>query len=107
MDTPILYLILSIVIGVAGLLFLLAKRRKTIISRMIERWAEENNFSVIEYHTIFGNGPHPIFVKGHGQYVCKVEVKDEIGNRRVAWLKLGGYFTGLLRYKIACKWERS
>lgn len=97
-------LALGLCIGGVYIIVALVKRRRKIISQMVFRWAQENNVKVLAHKTLFSRGP--FLFKGAPQFVCKIMVEDESGNTKTAWLRLGGVFSGLMRYHVECKWDR-
>jgi hypothetical protein len=92
------YFLLLLGIGGGALLF-----RGSRIKSILSSWATANDFEIIHRTLgLFRPGPF-FFTLGH-QVVYFLQVRDRQGRERACWVRLGGFFTGLLSDKIEVRW---
>jgi hypothetical protein len=72
---------------------------------LVERWADLNDLHLesVEHRT-FRKGPF-FFRSGRGHMVYYVTVRDGQMRQRHAWLRVGGWFLGLLSDEVTVEWE--
>ena len=73
--------------------------------RKIEKWAQNEGLEILssEYRWV-KRGPDFISSINH-QRIFYVTVKDESGNIRRCWIKVGGFLFGILSDKMDVRWE--
>lgn len=72
---------------------------------LLNFWAEENSFQIISFerrHLLQG----PFFlITSKAQVVYYVSIVDNSGKKRSAWIRFGGWFTGLFSDNLEVKWD--
>ena len=101
----IFLLLIFICIVSFGIALPLIKNRRKKIEHLINKWADENNLSIVSYDERHFSTPFFFLTRGRNKVVCKVTVSDDTGKRKKAWLLLGGYLKGISSDKIVCRWE--
>lgn len=97
-------LTLAIVLAAALIAWPLLLQRRHRIRAFTARWAMENGFEVVGYREKLLS-PFTLSIKSsRSQEVVLLEVMDRRGVEKKCWLKLGGFFTGLWRYQVECRW---
>jgi hypothetical protein len=72
---------------------------------LLERWAEENGFTVVDRRLRhFFRGPFT-WTAAEGQTVYRVTVVDSCGRERSGWVRCGSFTFGLLSDKIRVRWD--
>ncbi len=74
-------------------------------SREVEKWATIEGLEILssEYRWV-KRGPY--FINSSNQQrIFYVTVRDKAGNIKRCWVKVGGFFFGLLSDKIDISWE--
>ncbi len=72
----------------------------------VERWAKKEGLEILssEYRWV-KRGPYFI-ASSNQQRIFYVTVRDKSGNIKRCWVKVGGFFLGLLSDNIYISWER-
>lgn len=103
------YLIIGI-IAVSALLFVsigLTLWAHERASDMLDKWAQRNQYQIEKRERrSFFKGPF-FWTTGRGQYVYRVIVRDDRGQERVAWVKLGSWIFGIWQEQVQVIWEDS
>lgn len=76
-------------------------------SKMIlEKWAFENGFRIVDSKRAFFNGGFSWLTTSRNQKVYSITVRDEKGRERSGWLRCGSYFGGIFwSDKAEVKWK--
>ena len=102
MDTLILIIIvLAIPFNIALLVWNFRRA-----NNLLEDWAARNDYRIIhkEYRW-FRRGPFFWFT-GRGQIVFRIEVADREGLQQNAFVRVGGFFLGMLSNNVEVSWDR-
>jgi hypothetical protein len=95
-------------LGLAAVLFLAIGSMLWQYGRaeeMLEAWAARHQLQIEQReHRHLFKGPF-FWNASRGQFVYRVVVRDQYGQRRVAWVKLGSWFFGILQNKVQVVWE--
>ena len=72
---------------------------------LLERWAEENGFTIVDRRLrhLF-RGPFT-WTTAEGQTVYRVTVVDSSGRERSGWVRCGSFAFGLLSDKVCVRWD--
>ena len=72
----------------------------------VERWAKKEELEILssEYRWV-KRGPYFI-ASSNQQRIFYVTVRDKSGNIKRCWVKVGGFFLGLLSDNIDISWKR-
>jgi hypothetical protein len=85
---------------VAGVIVLMIRRSH----QLLEDWAQANGYQIRSANVRpFIRGP--FWFSGKGQVVYRVQVTNEAGAVRWAWVRLGGWMSGLLADKVEVRWD--
>ena len=73
---------------------------------LLEDWAARNGYHIIhrEYRW-FRRGPFFWFTND-GQMVFRIEVIDHEGQKQGAFVRVGGFFLGMLSSNVEVSWDR-
>jgi hypothetical protein len=72
---------------------------------LLERWAEENGFTIADCRLRnFFRGPFT-WTPANGQTVYRVTVMDGSGHERSGWVRCGSFAFGLLSDKVCVRWD--
>jgi hypothetical protein len=96
------------VVAVLVVIVILAMRwRSGRTDRMLAAWAEENGFAILKK-----GGRNPLnspfkarVVAGEPTAIVFIEIRDRKGRSRKGWVRLGGWYTGLLSDQVEVRWE--
>src|SRR5436309_376002 len=93
-------------VGVAvGLAVLSMWWRFNRAESMLKSWAEQNGFRIVSSeYCWFWQGPY-WFWKGKNQMVYRVQVEDEHGQARSGYVRLGGWFFGMMSDAVDVTWD--
>ena len=94
-------LMVMIMVGLGVLVWIVRLSRA---NSMVQQWAEQNGFRLIECQrrSIF-KGPY-FFANSRIQEVYEIRVEDRDGNVRHGYVRVGGFVTGLLSNRVDVKW---
>jgi hypothetical protein len=71
---------------------------------ILQDWAQQNNVELVEYHyRWFARGPFVWRSKSHSIY--QITVRDEFGNLRSGWARVGSWWWGLWQRKVDVRWD--
>ena len=72
---------------------------------MVEQWARDNGLTLVEVERRYMfHGPF-WWRTGKGQAVFRVTVRDGSGQVRSGYVRVGGWFLGLLSDQVTVEWE--
>jgi hypothetical protein len=72
---------------------------------MVEQWARDNGLTLVEVERRYMfHGPF-WWRTGKGQAVFRVTVRDASGQVRHGYVRVGGFFLGLLSDQVEVEWE--
>ena len=72
---------------------------------VIDEWANKHQLDIESCERrYFRTGPF-FFMSSRYQRVYYMKVCDREGRKKAVWLKLGGYFSGMLNEEIEVVWE--
>lgn len=103
MEWIILYL--GLVIAAILIAWPLLWLRRRVIHSIVSQWTKKNNFELVRYKDAIYSPFTLSLRKSRSQEVVWVEIIDSHGKHRTCWLKLGGYFSGLLNDRAECIWK--
>lgn len=93
--------LLFLVCFVALLAWHFARSRK-----MVEQWARDNGLELVNVERRFMfRGPF-WWRTGKGQEVFRVTVRDGAGHVRSGYVRVGGWFLGLLSDQVTVEWDK-
>jgi hypothetical protein len=94
-----------IMIPTALLVACWAIRRRKRARSMLDHWAIENELQIVdsEFRRVL-RGPF-LWTSSKYQVVYLVNVREKNGLERSAWIRCGGYWTGLFTDKVEIKWN--
>jgi hypothetical protein len=80
----------------------LMKRRA---DNLLQEWASKWQFEILEarYRPFLDKGP--FWYANRGQAVYRVIVRDELGNSRKGWVRLGHWLSGIASSDVTVKWD--
>lgn len=72
---------------------------------LLHQWAEQNGYRIVrqEYRTFF-RGPF-FWSSSKGQTVFYVVVENSAGARRSGYVRVGGWWLGLLSDRVEVRWD--
>ena len=89
-------LAIAVLVGFVAFVIYIRMRRAR---DMLEGWAEENGYEILESeHRLFRKGPY--IWSGRGQVVYRVWVRDREGVERLGWVRCGSWWGGDLVDKV-------
>jgi len=95
-----LLVIVILIVGVA-----LTVLRFSRASSMLRDWAASNGYEIVnQEYCWFWPGPF-LLRKSKGQMVYRIEVRDQHGNARSGYARLGGWFLGMLSDQVEVHWD--
>jgi acetamidase/formamidase len=72
---------------------------------ILDGWVAENGYTLLDAERRwFLRGPF-FFFAGKGHEVFRVEVRDAEGSTRRGYVRVGGWWLGLLSDKVAVEWD--
>lgn len=76
------------------------------VARSVARWAAENGFEVVAYRekAFFLFTPFALFSMSRAQHLVLADIRNQAGEQKKCWLKIGDFFGGLMIYRVECKW---
>ena len=92
--------VLATAIFTAGLI----SWRKNRVRGILNRWAAENGFVIVDYKWRPFGGPF-LWATLVKQNIYSVRIKDAEGCVRCAWVRCGGWALGILEDRTEVKWE--
>jgi hypothetical protein len=93
------------VVAVLGLVALGLWWYYTRSTALLERWAEENRFTIVDRRLrLLFRGPFT-WTTAEGQTVYRVTVVDSSGCERSGWVCCGSFTFGLLTDRIRVRWD--
>lgn len=104
-EGAVLVVFVSVLIGVP--LFLGTRQVFKRANHILDQWCGENSFSLISRrvaHNPFNRGPFAWGSPWH-RPVYRVSVRDPSGRFLEGWVKLGGFFTGILSDEVVVAWD--
>ena len=75
------------------------------INVLLSSWASANHVAILSRSRGWFRGGPFFPTLGH-QAVYLLTVRDQQGLERNCWIRLGGFFTGLLSNKVEARWEQ-
>ena len=72
---------------------------------LLERWAEENGFTIVERRLRHLFRAPFTWTTAEGQTVYRVTVVDSSGRERRGWVRCGSFTFGLLSDKVRVRWD--
>jgi len=98
-------ILLLIFLGAIVALYLVAYESNNS-KESLKEWAMDNNYQIIEQKLY----PHlftPFYLSSSKlQVVYKVRIKDESGNEKEGWVRLGSRWTGLRKKQYKVIWNK-
>jgi len=96
-------IVLGFVIASIAVLILVWHYRRS--QQLLNQWAARNGYQMLRSERrSFRRGPF-FWTTSKNQVVYYVEVLDEQGNRRIGWVRCGGWWLGLLADHVEAMWE--
>ncbi|MCU0491544.1 MAG: hypothetical protein MUD01_08150 [Chloroflexaceae bacterium] len=102
MDSSFLYLFILIMVGVAVLSIYWTYSRS---SSMLEEWAAANNLTILSSERRYMRRGPFFWSTSRGQEVFYVRLRDSSGMQRAAYVRVGGWFLGLMSDNVEVRWE--
>lgn len=84
-----------------GSIYWTSTRSRTII----ENWAADNGYRLIDARAPFINRGPFFWTTSRGQTVYRVSVEDKSGQTRRGWGRCGNWLGGLLSDQIEVRWD--
>jgi hypothetical protein len=93
------------IVAVLGLVALALWWHYTRSAALLERWAEENEFTIADRRLrhLF-RGPFT-WTTAEGQTVYRVTVLDRFGRVRSGWVRCGSFTFGMFSDKVRVRWD--
>ena len=99
-DSATALLIIGLVALYAVFLYFFITRSQ----HLLKIWAQDNGYEIIRSEfRMFRKGP--FMLSGRSQTVYRVALRDEAGRTRTAWVRCGGWFSGVFRDQVEAKWD--
>ena len=74
--------------------------------KALQKWAEREGHTIIDSEWKWAlYGPFFFTCTSQSQRVFKVTLRTKDGRLRKAWVRLGGYFLGLMSDQVDVKWK--
>ena len=99
------FIIIPLVICVACLFLYFLSFFYKLWCLQVEKWANEQEIKIVKCKVIWFFHPFPKFTTSRSQVIYKALVLDRDGNKRIAWLRVGGYWLGCFVQKVECIWS--
>jgi hypothetical protein len=99
-----LFLLIIPALTAAFALWLWSKARS---SAMLDCWADENGYTLVEKkYCHFFRGPF-FFTASKAQDVYRITARDKAGELWTGWAKCGGYWSGLISDQVKVRWDEA
>ena len=93
--------LLPVALGVAALVWWQHVRADEIL----RQWANAAGVQIVSAQKrYFRTGPF-FLMHGRGQFVYRIVVRDLAGAERTGWIRVGGWWVGVLSAKTAAIWD--
>ena len=103
MENDIVSMTILVVIAV-GILYGAYTFMKTRSEEILNKWAYENDYQILELQPkVFNRGP--FIWASKSQSIFWVAVEDAEGTQRTGWVKCGSYMGGIFSDKVEVKWD--
>ena len=96
------FLVVLLVIGIA---IALAAWHYTRSTEMLKAWAQSKGLTLINSKRRFLRRGSFFWTTSKGQEVFYVTVRDAHGNRRSGYVRVGGWFVGMLSDNVEVRWD--
>jgi hypothetical protein len=80
--------------------------RDRLARAKIDEWANERGLTVLSCEMSAFGLPW-VLKKSASQSVCRIEVRDPSGTCLRGWIRVGGFFFGLLSDRVEVRWDSS
>jgi hypothetical protein len=95
-------IIVLVFLAIVALILLIWERRR--VNKIVEEWVRSNSFTLLRLeHRYLRKGPY-FWAASKSQEVVFVKVRDNFGQERSAYLRIGGFFSGVMSDNIDVTW---
>jgi long-subunit acyl-CoA synthetase (AMP-forming) len=95
-------IIVLVFLAVVAIIFLIWERKR--VDRLVRQWARANSFTILRLeHRYIRKGPY-FWKASKSQEVVFVKVRDNFGTEKSAYLRVGGFLSGVMTDNIDVTW---